>query len=157
MEIRTGIGFDAHEFEEGKPLFLGGVRIPADFGLKGHSDGDALLHALTDAILGALGEPDIGEIFSDGDERWRSASSTIFLREALSRMDAKGFSLVNVDCVVVTDRLRIADHKKDIKLSLAALLNVPEDRISVKGKRREGFSGGDGLVCLCTVLLRREG
>jgi len=157
MEIRTGIGFDAHEFEEGKPLFLGGVRIEAPFGLKGHSDGDALLHAITDAILGALGEPDIGEIFSDRDERWRSASSTIFLREALSRMGEKGFSLVNVDCVVVTDRLRIADHKRDLKRSLGNLLNVPEERISIKGKRREGFSGEEGVVCLCTVLLRREG
>jgi len=157
MKFRTGLGFDAHEFEEGKPLFLGGVRIDSPFGLRGHSDGDALLHALTDAVLGALGEPDIGSLFSDTEERWKNASSEIFLREALRRMREKGYSLVNVDCVVVADKPKVAEHRRSIRESLSRLLGLPEENISVKGKRREGFSREEGLLCICTVLLERRG
>jgi len=155
MKLRIGLGFDSHQFEEGKPLFLGGVRIESPCGLKGHSDGDALLHALTDAVLGALGEPDIGSLFSDTEERWRNASSEIFLREALRRMRDRGYSLVNVDCVLVADRPRVADHRERIRENLSRLLGIPKENVSVKGKRREGLEAGEGLLCICTVLLER--
>jgi len=138
-----------------KPLIIGGVRIESAAGLKGHSDGDALLHALTDAILGAIGEPDLGELFSDKEERWKGVSSEIFLREALRRMRAKGYSLVNLDCVVITDRFRVSNSKALIKEKLCRLLDLPEENVSVKGKRREGFSREEGLACICTVLLKK--
>ena len=153
MELRVGFGFDSHEFVKGKKLILGGVEIPYEYGLKGHSDGDALLHAITDAILGALGEKDIGEIFSDRDPRWKDADSEIFLREALRIMKGKGFKISNLDCVIITDKPKIAPYKEQIKENLSKLLEIPKEIISIKGKRREGFCEGDGLVCMCTLLL----
>ena len=155
MDIRVGLGFDSHEFEEGKQLVLGGVKIESSKGLKGHSDGDALLHALTDALLGAIGEGDIGEIFSDEDERWRDAESRIFLEEAVRRVREKGFEILNVDCVVVADYPRIAAVRDSIRRRIAEITGVPPERISVKGKRREGFGGPEGIACICTVLLMR--
>ncbi len=153
MELRVGFGFDSHEFVKGKKLILGGVEIPYEYGLKGHSDGDALLHAITDAILGALGERDIGEIFSDRDPRWKDTNSEIFLKEALRIMKGKGFKISNLDCVIITDKPKIAPYKEQIKENLSKLLEIPKERISIKGKRREGFCEGDGLVCMCTLLL----
>lgn len=151
--IRVGLGFDSHEFEKGKPLLLGGIEIDFPYGLKGHSDGDALLHAITDAILGALGEPDIGELFSDKDERWKDAPSRIFLEEALRRMKNKGYGIVNADCTIIANEPKIAPWKDKIRRSLSELLEIDEDRISVKGKRREGFTKENGIACLCVVLL----
>lgn len=153
MELRIGFGFDAHEFVEGKKLLLGGVEIPYQYGLKGHSDGDALLHAITDAILGALGERDIGQIFKDTDPRWKDADSEIFLKEALRLMEEKGFKISNLDCVIVTDEPKIAPYKEKIRENLSKILEIPKDRISIKGKRREGFCKEKGLVCMCTLLL----
>ncbi|WP_457599936.1 2-C-methyl-D-erythritol 2,4-cyclodiphosphate synthase [Hydrogenivirga sp.] len=153
MPFRTGLGFDSHEFEEGKPLVIGGVEIDFPYGLKGHSDGDVLIHAITDAILGALGEPDIGELFSDRDERWRGAPSELFLREAVKRMRSRGYELVNLDCVIIADKPKIAPYKEDIRKRLSEILGVPANRISLKGKRREGFCEVDGMACMCTVLL----
>ena len=153
MDIRVGFGFDSHEFVKGKKLLLGGVEIPYEYGLKGHSDGDALLHAITDAILGALGEKDIGEIFKDTDPRWKDADSEIFLREALRIMKEKGFKITNLDCVIITDKPKIAPYKEKIRDNLSKLLEIPKDRISIKGKRREGFCEGNGLVCMCTLLM----
>ena len=156
LDIRVGIGFDSHEFEEGKPLRIGGVEIDFPLGLKGHSDGDVLLHAITDAILGALGEPDIGELFSDKDPRWKNADSTIFLEEALTKMRSQGYRIINLDSVLIADKPKIAPHKERIKSSLARLLNVEENRISIKGKRSEGFCSVEGIACKCVVLLGRE-
>jgi len=151
--MRVGLGFDSHEFEKGKPLLLGGVEIDFPYGLKGHSDGDALLHAITDSILGALGEPDIGELFSDMDEKWKNAPSRVFLEEALRRMKGKGYRIVNLDCTIVADEPKISPWKEKIKKKLSELLGIEEDRISLKGKRKEGFSKENGLTCLCVALL----
>jgi len=156
MELRIGLGVDGHEFEKGKRLFLGGIEIPSDFGLKGHSDGDALLHALTDAILGAIGEGDIGEYFKDTDSRWKNAPSEIFLRKALELMRKKGFRIVNVDCVVVTDKPKLSPYKEAIRKRLSELLGLESERINLKGKRREGVSEGEGLLCICNVLLIKD-
>ncbi len=156
VPFRTGLGFDSHEFEEGKPLYIGGVRIDFPLGLRGHSDGDVLLHAVTDAILGALGEPDIGELFSDRDERWKGAPSELFLREALERMREKGYELINLDCVLIADKPKIAPYKGKIKGKLSELTGLPLERISIKGKRREGFCEVEGIACMCTVLLGKS-
>jgi len=139
MKLRIGLGFDSHAFEEGKPLKLGGLLIDFPKGLRGHSDGDALLHAITDALLGAIGEPDIGELFSDKDPRWKGVSSEVFLNEALRRAKEKGYKILNIDCVIVADEPRIAPYKEAIKDNLSRLLGIPKDSISIKGKSREGF------------------
>ena len=156
MNLRIGLGFDSHEFEEGKPLYLGGVRIDFPHGLKGHSDGDVLLHAITDAILGAFGEPDIGELFSDKDKRWRGARSEVFLEEALRRMRQRGYEVVNLDCVLIADEPKISPHKEAIRENISRLLGVSGDRISLKGKRREGFCEAKGMACMCVVLLGKR-
>ncbi len=156
MDIRVGLGFDSHEFEEGKKLVLGGVEIESDYGLRGHSDGDALLHAVTDALLGAVGEEDIGQLFGDTDERWRGVSSKIFLKEALERVASKGFSVVNLDCVIVADKPKIAPYKEKIRENLSRLVGISKERISLKGKRTEGFCSMSGLTCICTVLLKGD-
>jgi len=157
MNIRIGLGFDSHVFEKGKPLRLGGVVIDFPLGLKGHSDADVLLHAITDAILGALGEPDIGQIFPDKDPRWKNADSRVFLQEALSRMRQKGYCLINLDCVIVVDKPKIAPYKEAIRDSLSGLLGIARENISIKGKTREGFCKEDGIACFCTILLIHEG
>ncbi|NPA33119.1 MAG: 2-C-methyl-D-erythritol 2,4-cyclodiphosphate synthase [Aquificae bacterium] len=154
-EIRVGFGFDSHPIEEGKKLFLGGVQIESPFGLKGHSDGDVILHALTDAILGALGEKDIGQLFPDTDEKLKGASSEIFLKEALRRAKEKGYEVVNLDCTLIADAPKIAPHKERIRENLSRLLGIPKERISIKGKRTEGFCKTEGIVCMCVVLLGR--
>jgi len=151
--LRIGLGLDGHLFEEGKKLYLGGVEIPSPFGLKGHSDGDALLHALTDAILGAVGEADIGELFPDEDSSFKGAPSSLFLKEALKRMKEKGYRLINADCVVVADRPKISPYKEAIRENLAKLLGVEKERVNLKAKRREGIAQEEGLFCQCVVLL----
>ncbi len=153
VKYRVGIGFDSHLFEEGKTLILGGVRIDFPKGLKGHSDGDVILHAITDAILGALGEPDIGELFSDKDKRWEGVPSEVFLKEAIKRASKKGFRFVNLDCIVIADEPKISLYKEKIKGKLAELIGISKEFISVKGKRKEGFSSEEGIACLCCVLL----
>ncbi len=155
--IRVGLGFDSHEFEEGKPLLLGGVKIDYPKGLKGHSDGDVLLHAITDALLGAVGEEDIGQLFPDTDEKWKGAGSEVFLKEALRRAKERGFRLINIDCVLITDEPKIAPYKQAIRKRLSELLGLAEENISLKGKRREGFCREEGIACLCVVLLSYEG
>jgi 2-C-methyl-D-erythritol 2,4-cyclodiphosphate synthase len=117
---------------------LGGVHIPSKVGLLGHSDADVLLHALTDALLGALGLPDIGTLFPDTDARWRDASSGLMLKDAYKRVRAKGYRLVNADCVLVCDRPKLQPHYAGISESIACLLAVPTDRIGLKAKTTEG-------------------
>jgi len=154
--FRIGFGFDSHDFEEGKPLVLGGVLIDFPKGLKGHSDGDVLLHALTDALLSAVGEEDIGQLFSDKDPRWKSAQSSLFLKSALEKVSKKGYVIVNVDCTLIADEPKIAPIKNRIIQNLSLLLGIEQERISVKGKTREGFCQSEGIACFCVVLLQEK-
>ncbi len=155
FDLRVGIGYDSHEFEDGKDLFLGGVKVDFPKGLKGHSDGDVILHAITDALLGAIGEEDIGQIFKDNDPRWAGMPSEVFLREALKRVRGKGFNVVNLDMVIVAEEPKIAPMKGKIRKRIATLLEIEEERVSLKGKRPEGIEGIKGIACFCTVLLVR--
>ena len=151
--FRIGFGFDSHSFEEGKPLMLGGVLVDFPKGLKGHSDGDVLLHALTDALLSAVGEEDIGQLFSDKDPRWKDAPSSLFLKSALERVAKKGYHILNVDCTILADEPKVAPIKERIIKSLSSLLGVEPSQVSVKGKTKEGFCKEDGIACFCVVLL----
>jgi 2-C-methyl-D-erythritol 2,4-cyclodiphosphate synthase len=154
--MRVGQGFDVHAFGEGDHVMLGGVRIPHGRGVVAHSDGDVVIHALCDAVLGALGEGDIGRHFPDSDPRYRGADSRVFMRTVAGMMRAAGFTLVNADLTVLAEAPRIAAHRIAIASNLAADLGVEARFINVKATTTErlGFIGrGEGLAALACVLL----
>lgn len=158
-EIRVGSGFDVHAFATGaeRPLWLCGVRIAGERGLAGHSDADAGLHAVTDAILGALAEGDIGEHFPPSDARWKNASSEIFIRHACGLAAARGGAILHVDITLICEAPRIAPHRRVMRERVAALLGVEVDRVSLKATTTErlGFLGrGEGIAAQATATLR---
>ncbi len=136
-EYRTGLGWDVHRLAPGRPLILGGVIIPSEFGLEGHSDADVLAHAITDAILGAAALGDIGMHFPDNDPRWKGADSLMFLKHAVELARGAGFELVNVDSTVILERPKLKDYRTAIREKLAAALGLAVDRVSVKFKTAE--------------------
>jgi 2-C-methyl-D-erythritol 2,4-cyclodiphosphate synthase len=157
---RVGVGYDSHRLIAGRRLILGGVEIPYELGLDGHSDADALTHALIDALLGAAGLGDIGERFPDTDERWRDADSVRLLESVVGTVGEARMEIVNVDCTVVMQAPRLAPHKPAIRTRLAAALGLPEERVNVKATTGEGigFVGrGEGVAALATVSLRATG
>jgi 2-C-methyl-D-erythritol 2,4-cyclodiphosphate synthase len=137
-EFRTGLGWDVHRIAAGRPLILGGVTIPWEFGLAGHSDADILLHAVTDALLGAAALGDIGMHFPDTDPQWKGADSARFLEHAVMLAQREGFTLVNVDTTVILERPKLKDYRAAIRESLARVLGLAIDRVSVKFKTAEG-------------------
>ncbi|MGD0492999.1 MAG: 2-C-methyl-D-erythritol 2,4-cyclodiphosphate synthase [Steroidobacteraceae bacterium] len=154
--MRVGQGFDVHAFGEGDHVVLGGVRIPYGRGVVAHSDGDVVIHALCDAVLGALGEGDIGRHFPDSDPRYRGADSRVFLRTVAEMMRKAGFKLINADLTVLAEAPRIAAHRSAIAANLAADLGVEARFINIKATTTErmGFIGrGEGLAALASVLL----
>jgi 2-C-methyl-D-erythritol 2,4-cyclodiphosphate synthase len=158
-ELRVGIGLDAHAFSEDAALVLGGVEFPGERGLAGHSDGDVLAHALVDAVLGAAGLGDIGELFPSGDPEWRDASSIRLLQRAYEVVKAAGFELVNADCVLVGEEPRIAPVREAMRARLAGALGVAPDRVAVRATTtdRLGFTGrGEGLAAQAVALLRHR-
>jgi 2-C-methyl-D-erythritol 2,4-cyclodiphosphate synthase len=141
-------------------LFLGGVEFKGEEGLLGHSDADVLLHALTDALLGALALPDIGTLFPNTDAKWKDASSDLMLRDAYKRIRANGFRLFNADCVLVCDRPKLQLHYAAIRQSIAGMLDVPVDRIGLKAKTAEGTLlalKGESIAAMAVVLVTRAG
>jgi 2-C-methyl-D-erythritol 2,4-cyclodiphosphate synthase len=136
-EIRTGLGWDVHRIAPGRRLILGGVTVPSDFGLEGHSDADVLAHAITDAILGAAALGDIGMHFPDTDPRWKGCDSLVFLRHAQKLADARGFRVVHVDSTVILERPKLKDFRQPIRERLAETLGIDVDRVSVKFKTAE--------------------
>lgn len=148
MRLRIGQGWDTHRLEAGRPLILGGVTIPHEFGLAGHSDADVLFHAVTDAVLGALALGDIGMHFPDTAPEWKGANSLQFLQHAVRLAGEKGFTLVNVDSTVVLQRPKLKDFREAIRQSLAAALGLPLDVVSVKFKTAENVGPvGEGRSC----------
>ena len=136
-EIRTGLGWDSHRIAAGRPLILGGVPIPSEFGLDGHSDADIVSHAITDALLGAAALGDIGMHFPDTDPQWQGASSDRFLAHAVALLHARGFDIVNVDSTVILERPKLKDHRLAIRESLARTMGIELDRVSLKFKTAE--------------------
>ena len=137
VEYRFGQGWDVHRIAPGRPLVLGGVTVPCEFGLEGHSDADVLSHAITDAILGALALGDIGMHFPDADPRWKGCDSLVFLRHARDLARERGFALVNVDSTVILERPKLKDYRETIRQKLAGTLELDVDRVSVKFKTAE--------------------
>jgi 2-C-methyl-D-erythritol 2,4-cyclodiphosphate synthase len=156
---RVGIGYDSHRFAPGGPLILAGTRIPVEFSLAAHSDGDAIAHAVTDAVLGAAALGDIGEMFPDSEPQHRGANSMEMLRAAVGRADAAGYAVVNADVVVVAETPKIGPYREAMRVSLADALGVSTNDVNVKGKTNEsmGWIGRvEGLACLATVTIVRR-
>jgi len=157
--IRVGIGYDSHRFAPPGPLVLGGVSIVSDVHLAGHSDGDAVAHAVTDAILGAAAAGDIGEMFPDTDAKNARRNSLDMLRHAVARISTSGWHVLQVDVVVVTEQPRIGPHREAMRAALAAALGVKPGEISIKGKSNEGMGWigrGEGLACMVVATLTND-
>jgi len=156
METRIGFGWDSHEFKEGIPLRIGGMTLDHPKGLAGHSDGDVLLHAVTDAILGAVAAGDIGSFFPPGDPRWKDANSAIFLNLALEELHHAGFRIVNVDTTLVLAAPKIAPISGEMRSCVADLLGINLDQVSIKAKTPEGLGLDHIAQCHAVVLVERE-
>jgi 2-C-methyl-D-erythritol 2,4-cyclodiphosphate synthase len=159
VSFRVGSGHDSHRLAEGRPLILGGVTIPHAKGLVGHSDADAVLHAVTDALLGAAGLGDIGDAYPDTDPRWKDADSALFLREALARLNQMGWRPVNVDVTVFAQEPKLGPVKAAIRDSVAKLLGLPTDAVNVKAKTGEkvGHIGrGEAIATHAVVLIEKK-
>ncbi len=154
---RIGFGFDAHRFSEGRKLILGGLEIPFRIGLSGHSDADVLTHAICDALLGALGEGDIGTHFPDSDPSYKDVSSLTFLREVMKTLKSEGYEIENLDCTIVCESPRITPHVPAIKDSLAQITGLSGKALSVKATTtdRMGFTGrGEGIASYAVALIK---
>jgi len=154
--MRIGYGWDSHEFKRGIPLKIGGVTLAHDKGLGGHSDGDVLLHALTDALLGAIAGPDIGSLFPPSDPQWKGAESVVFLREALRRVSIAGYTVVNVDSTLILAEPKIGPHAAAIRERVAELLGIASDAIGVKAKTPEGMGTDNAAIAHAVVLLKAK-
>ncbi len=156
--IRTGLGIDFHRFAEDRPLVIGGVRIPYEKGLLGHSDADVLTHAVCDALLGAAGLGDIGTHFSDTDPRYRGISSLKLLERVVVMIKDAGYRPVNVDCVLIAQAPKLVPHFPEVKRTLSPLLGLPPEGIGLKATTAEGMGAlgrGEGVSALCTCLIER--
>jgi 2-C-methyl-D-erythritol 2,4-cyclodiphosphate synthase len=160
-DIRTGIGFDVHAFEEGRKLILGGIEIYYDKGLSGHSDADVILHAITDALLGALALGDIGIHFPNTDEKYRDTDSSIFIKKAKKIVEEKGYTISNIDVAVALEKPKISPHLSKMRKSISKILNLSVDRISIKATTSEklGFVGreeGAFAYAVATVVKKEK-
>jgi 2-C-methyl-D-erythritol 2,4-cyclodiphosphate synthase len=159
LAMRVGLGHDTHRLGEGRPLLLGGVRVEHDRGLVGHSDADVVLHAVTDALLGAAGLGDIGDAYPDTDPAFKDADSRLFLRETQARLNRDGWAVVNLDVTVLAQEPKLGPVKAAIRRSLAGLLGLPEDRVNVKAKtgERVGHIGrAEAIACQAVVLIEEK-
>jgi 2-C-methyl-D-erythritol 2,4-cyclodiphosphate synthase len=154
--MRIGYGWDSHEFKRGVPLRIGGLEIPHAKGLGGHSDGDVLLHAITDALLGAVAAPDIGTLFSPADNRWKGADSALFLAEALNRVRAAGYRITNIDSTLILSAPKIGPHAQEIRERVSQLTGVSADVIGIKAKTPEGMGTENAAIAHAVVLLEPQ-
>ncbi|MDR2953231.1 MAG: 2-C-methyl-D-erythritol 2,4-cyclodiphosphate synthase, partial [Treponema sp.] len=156
---RTGLGYDLHRLKRGRRFLLGGVKITSPKGELGHSDGDALAHAACDAILGASGLGDIGELFPPSDPQWQDADSMTLLRKAFARVKRDGWQLINLDCIIICEKQKVLPYRDVIRNSLAEALEVPVERIFLKGKTAEGLGPvgkGKAIEVLAQCLLENQ-
>ncbi|MDT3697594.1 MAG: 2-C-methyl-D-erythritol 2,4-cyclodiphosphate synthase [Ignavibacterium sp.] len=159
LNFRTGFGFDVHAFAEGRKLIIGGIEIPYDKGLTGHSDADVLLHAICDAMLGALALGDIGVYFPDTDEKWKDADSKLLLKQVNELVKSKGYEVGNLDCVLALQQPKISPYSAAIRSKIAEILKVDIEQVSLKASTTEklGFVGrNEGVISYATVLLVKK-
>jgi 2-C-methyl-D-erythritol 2,4-cyclodiphosphate synthase len=159
LPFRVGHGFDLHRLAEGYKLVIGGLEIPHTKGCEAHSDGDVLLHTVTDAILGALCMPDIGQLFPDTDPKWKGCNSDVFLKEAVRLMEEKGYSIGNLDCTIIAQKPKLSPHKAIIRANLSGWLKADESVINIKAKTHEKVDSiGEerSIACHAVILLIRN-
>jgi 2-C-methyl-D-erythritol 2,4-cyclodiphosphate synthase len=156
VDLRIGYGFDSHEFREGIPLKIGGIALAHDRGLGGHSDGDVLLHAITDALLGAVAAPDIGALFPPSDPKWKGADSVVFLREALKRVHDAGYDVANIDASLILAAPKIGPQAAAIRAGVAKMLGVRADCVGLKAKTPEGLNLENAAIAHVVVLLEKH-
>ena len=154
--MRIGYGWDSHEFKRGIPLKIGGITLDYPKGLGGHSDGDVLLHAITDALLGAIAGPDIGSLFPPSDPQWKGADSKLFLNEALRRVRQAGYAVANLDSTLILNAPKIGPHAGAIRQHVAQLLDISPDRVGIKAKTPEGMGTDNAAIAHVAVLLEKE-
>jgi 2-C-methyl-D-erythritol 2,4-cyclodiphosphate synthase len=153
--MRIGFGWDSHEFREGVPLKIGGVELSHHRGLAGHSDGDVLLHAITDALLGAVAAGDIGSYFPPSDPKWKGANSAIFLEEALKQVKRAGYAIANIDSTLILAEPKIGPHSARIQKHVAELLGIRPDQVGIKAKTPEGMGTDNAAIAHVAVLLEK--
>jgi 2-C-methyl-D-erythritol 2,4-cyclodiphosphate synthase len=153
--MRIGYGWDSHEFKPDIPLKIGGVKLPHTHGLAGHSDGDVLLHAITDALLGAVAAGDIGSYFPPSDPKWKGANSSIFLEEALMQVKRAGYAIANIDSTLILAEPKIGPHSSKIQRHVAELLGINPDQVGIKAKTPEGMGTENAAIAHVTVLLEK--
>ena len=164
FDIRVGLGHDRHRLVPGRPLILGGLTIEFELGLEGHSDADVLLHAVTDAVLGAAGLGDIGEWFPNTDPQWANADSTVFLRHAIDEVRRRGWKIGNLDCTIHAEQPKLSPHKRAIAVRIAQLLGIDESQVNVKAKTgekvgpvgRQEAIDADAIVLLVRTAIESE-
>ena len=159
--IRTGIGYDIHKLKEGLPLIIGGINIKSSLGSVGHSDGDALIHAIVDSLLGAAGLGDIGNFFPSDDEKWRDAQSNIFLSEATRMIIQKGYQISNIDCTIIIQKPILQKFVPDIRKNITKILNISEEMLSIKATTTDnlgviGKSKGWSVIAIATIYKNDE-
>lgn len=160
MKVKVGLGVDFHKFQEGRELYLGGIKIDYPLGLAGHSDADCLIHSIMDALLGAVGEDDIGKHFPDNEKRFKDIDSKILLERVVDIVKNKGFKISNLDCTVICEEPKIRKYVDTMKGVLSKILYIPVDDINIKGTTTEkmGFAGRkEGIACMSTVLIYKNG
>jgi 2-C-methyl-D-erythritol 2,4-cyclodiphosphate synthase len=159
LKIRSGIGYDIHRIEPGDGLYLGGIKISETLRFTAHSDGDILLHALIDSLLGAVGEKDIGELFPDTDSRYKNIQSTHLLKETLAILNQKEFEIMNIDSVIIAETPKLSPFKDQIKTNVATLLNIPVEDFNIKAKTAEKIGAvgrGEAMECYCMAMVRKS-
>ena len=157
MKIRAGLGYDIHRLEKGRELVLGGVKIDFSHGLRGHSDGDCLIHAIIDALLGAAGERDIGRLFPDTDPQYKDVRSTELLKDVMGLMKKKGMEIVNIDSIIIAERPRLSSYIPRMKEILCPVLGVGEDDLGIKAKTNEGLGvvgKNEAIACWAQTLIQ---
>ncbi len=160
LKIRSGIGYDIHRIEAGNGLFLGGIKVSDTLRFVAHSDGDLLIHALIDSLLGAVGEKDIGEHFPDTDDRYKNIKSTLLLEKTAALLKEKNVEVMNIDSVIIAEKPKISPFKDKIRDNIASILGIPREDVNVKAKTKEkmGEVGrGEAMECYCVVMVRSTG
>ena len=159
MRIKIGLGYDIHRLEEGRKLFLGGVEIDFPMGLKGHSDGDCLIHALIDGLLGAAGEKDIGQIFPDTDPRYKDIQSSVLLKKVVGMINEKGMEILSIDSIIIAEKPKLAPYIPQMKEVLCPILGIGKDDLGIKAKTNEGLGAegrGVAIASWAQVLVRKK-
>jgi len=159
LKIRVGMGYDIHRLRKGKKLFLGGIEVPFFKGLIGHSDGDCLIHAVMDALLGALGEEDIGKVFPDTDPEYKDIRSTELLKEVVNRVKKNKWEIAHIDTIIIAEAPKLADYIPRMKDVLCPLLFIPQKSFGIKAKTNEGIGAigkGEAMAALAQVLLKSD-